>query len=217
MAGKLGLQIRRDLTFYETSHRASAFRNVHEGKTGIVLGNGESRLAYDLFELDPDGVVLFACNAYYRDVLAGKQPPCAYLGAVDRQISKEIVDSGWVDDNWTLLVPANLKKMRPPANPPPRLIEFDYNANFNCGIEMVQFALLTGCSPVVLMGFDGSEPTNVNNVYKGTPCYSDEKSCKTRVTTWQLSVVADKTSTSIYRIGSVLEFDEIDFKELPRR
>jgi len=53
-----------------------------------VLGNGKSRLQYDLKELTGEGVTV-GCNAIYRDEI------CDYVVATDCHITAEIVSSGY--------------------------------------------------------------------------------------------------------------------------
>ena len=67
-------------------------------ETVFVLGNGKSRLKYNLEELDG---ITAGCNAIYRDF----KPD--YLFAQDAGIIAEIMDSGYVGDcyfhRWSLL------------------------------------------------------------------------------------------------------------------
>lgn len=57
-----------------------------------VLGNGKSRLKYDLNQLQSEGAVI-GCNAIYRDF------PCDYLVATDCHITSEIVAAGYSRKN----------------------------------------------------------------------------------------------------------------------
>ena len=94
---------REELYFYH--HLSSHFRNRHYGKKAIIIGNGESRQDADLWKLKYQGYILFACNAYYRDVIAKSVPPTKYLGAVDPLITREVIDSEYGNDHCTFLVP----------------------------------------------------------------------------------------------------------------
>jgi hypothetical protein len=58
--------------------------NSLKGRSAAVVGNGESRLGFDLTKL-PEDMVVFGCNALYRDLTPD------YLGAVDVRMTAEII------------------------------------------------------------------------------------------------------------------------------
>jgi hypothetical protein len=179
------LQSKHDgYVYFEAARKASDYIGCYPGWVGVIIGNGESRLPYDLWRIRSElpKALLVACNSYYHDVDQGVQPLPHFLGAVDPVIAREIMCSGYADRYPFLVNPISLEWYQnerwnanggdPGLMPrPANLIQLDWRVDYNCGVEMAHFAMRVGCRAVVLLGFDG--PTDdeevVNNVYKGYP------------------------------------------------
>lgn len=172
-SAKLTPYKREELYFYH--HLSSHFRNRHCGRKAIVIGNGESRKDVDLWKLNYQGYVLFACNAYYRDTIAGSVPSAKYLGAVDPMITREVMESEYGNSYWTFLVPERVfryeKDLKKKPVWRPYFVEWDWTCNEPTGPEMVRLACYMGCKDVYLLSFDGPA-AETNNIYKNTENYN---------------------------------------------
>lgn len=172
-------------SYFEKADKATRYVGRYAGWTAVILGNGESRARHDLWRIRvayPSTALVVACNSYYIDVERGLVPLPHFVGVVDPQITREIMESGYIDRHPCLVNPIHMEWMKNelwkekggdpgPLTCPKQLIELDWRLDYNCGTEMAHFALRVGCSAVVLMGFDGpsDDDTVVNNVYKGRP------------------------------------------------
>lgn len=183
-------------------HKASQWKGTMDGPA-VILGNGESRREVDLWELQRRGLKLFACNSYYLDAMEGREPFPDFVGAVDNHITYEIYQSGYANDHWFLVTMSGLywiEKHKETPDPQARMIEWDYNANFNCGVEMAQFALVCGCEPLYLLGFDGPGDV-VNNVYKErTNCFATEVTPQPG--RWQMQAVLNYFHKIVFQVGT---------------
>jgi hypothetical protein len=150
----------------------------------VVIGNGESRIGFDLSKLD--GHITYGCNALYRDY----NP--TYLVACDRLMVEEIVDRGkavYTRDKWK-----NDFKDYPFVKYLPRLpysgqLRADQEDNWGTGMYAAYLASLKRPKKTYLLGFDHHITTvRVNNVYKGTNCYipKETKAVNTSYWTYQL-------------------------------
>ena len=131
-------------------------------KQALVLGNGKSRLKFDLYELKKH-FITYACNAIYRDFIPD------YLISMDSHMVSEIINARVHHrtkfytqhmNDWDLLAgigePINFIKSLP-ATP-------------DSGTAAVELASSHGYSNIYLLGFDYNNG-HINNVYAGTPNY----------------------------------------------
>lgn len=133
----------------------------------FVLGNGKSRLTYDLHELKLRGKV-YGCNALYRDFTPD------VLVATDTPMATEIEQSGYTGAFWT---------RRPAINSNSRKIEMNFG--FSSGPIAVTLAALNQHRPIYLIGFDlTGENGNINNVYAGTQNYKPQHDKETYWGNW---------------------------------
>lgn len=140
----------------------------------FVLGNGKSRLKFDLNELKSRGKV-YGCNGLYRDFTPD------VLVATDRPMATEIEDSGYSENNefWT---------RHPNAGKNSKQI--DINFGYSSGPIAVSLAARNEHKPIYLLGFDliGIEG-KVNNVYAGTANYRSTTDKETYWGNWAQQIL----------------------------
>lgn len=167
---------------YQKEFVANAFDSIPKFDQAVVLGNGISRLQFDinLFldhrDVAPWGEVsdwkastiskkfnTYGCNALYRT----HRPD--FLVASGEQIIDEIANSNYADEN---IVYANTWVL--PEYPQ----KFNYipqDPSYNAGAIAAYLAAFDEHKKIFLLGFDGIDSTNTGyNVYSGTPGYPIE-------------------------------------------
>jgi hypothetical protein len=123
----------------------------------FVLGNGKSRLALDLAELQEVGPI-YGCNALYRTFT----PNC--LIATDPAISKTIQESGYSKTN-------RFHTRRPIEGSGAKTLPKEYKG-FSSGPNALAQACIDGYHVMYLIGFDlGTTDGQFNNVYADTEFY----------------------------------------------
>jgi len=132
----------------------------------FVIGNGISRLKYNLHELKTYGKV-YGCNALYRDFTPD------VLVATDAPIASEIENSNYPQHNefWT-------------RSPTPNKFakKIGINFGYSSGPIAVSLAARNEHRPIYLIGFDFiGYMGKINNVYAGTSNY---KSVDSKETYW---------------------------------
>lgn len=137
-------------------------------KPAFVLGNGKSRLNFDLDLFKKHGKV-YGCNALYRDFTPH------VLVATDPGISKEIEDSNYPENN--------IFYTRKPSHPHSKLITKHWG--FSSGSVAVKLAAMSGHQFIYLVGFDLQGINGlVNNVYADTPNYRSSNDKATYFGNW---------------------------------
>ena len=139
--------------------------------TAFILGNGTSRLRFDLEKLKTLGTV-YGCNAIYRDFIPDQ------LLAVDAKMAKEFQANKvyekteiWVSDS----VPPDFRKNV-------NLLTGELKKGTGCGFTAILKALVDGFKEIYLIGFD-LHPTDerpyqyFNNIYAGTDNYKGKRDC----------------------------------------
>ena len=132
--------------------------NDAQGKDAYIIGNGESRIGFDLYQLPQD---TYGCNAVYRDY----EPD--FLVVVDRLMYKEIIASGYNDSNIVYTNRNNMKKFGGNSHLIP------HNPHRGAGTTAMHIAIQDGHTNLICIGFDCAEDAPNNNVYKDTDCYND--------------------------------------------
>lgn len=118
----------------------------------FVLGNGKSRLKFDLHNLKSCGKV-YGCNALFRDFTPD------VLVATDKPMAAEIEKANYAGEFWT-------------RHPSPKYNKININFGFSSGPIALSMAAQDGYRPIYLIGFDlVGEKGNINNVYAGTDNY----------------------------------------------
>jgi hypothetical protein len=147
----------------------------------FVLGNGRSRLAANLHDLRPRGMI-YGCNALYREFAPD------VLVSTDRPISERIQQEGYALAN-------RMYTRKPMAGRGALVVPQDYYG-FSSGPIAVAQAALDGNCVIYMLGFDlGPLPSNgFNNVYADTEFYKKSSAKPTFTGNWirQLSQIMKK-------------------------
>jgi hypothetical protein len=142
--------------------------NTHVTTQAIAIGNGESRLQFDLKHiarhkggiLAADKLQSYGCNALYRDFTPD------FLVAVGNTIVKEIAESGYCNDHIVYAHGQHLLEY------PGKFYLIPQNVSFDSGAIAAYMACFDGHKKVFLLGYDGYDmPGPVNDVYKDTNGY----------------------------------------------
>jgi hypothetical protein len=129
-------------------------------KPAFVLGNGQSRLRFNISELKSYGVT-FGCNAIYRDFMPD------HLIAVDPEMLEEIIRARV---HYQTNVLANYS-----AHTKISTIETNMPGRMDSGNLATLHACQLGHKEIYLIGFDYISNTKYqNNVYVGTPNYKKQ-------------------------------------------
>ena len=134
----------------------------------LVIGNGKSRLQFDLHELNAT-LVTYGCNALYRDFIPD------YLIAHDFGISDEIVaknvhyQTKFYTQHGTKM--DHRKNIGEPIN---FVLQDKYMGDSGTGA--LRLACMNGHSVIYMIGFDYSNDNKyIDNVYAGTTHYQPGK------------------------------------------
>jgi hypothetical protein len=142
--------------------------NTHTTSQAIAIGNGESRLQFDLAHIarhkgglfGADRLQSYGCNALYRDFTPD------FLVAVGDTIVEEIANSGFCDDHIVYAHGQHLSQYSE------KFYLIPQNVSYDAGSLAVYLACFDGHKKVFLLGYDGYDmPGPVNNVYKDTNGY----------------------------------------------
>jgi hypothetical protein len=133
--------------------------------TAFIIGNGASRIGFNLTRLKPYGTI-YGCNALYRDFPDHSVPDV--LVAIDDGIIAEIESSKFpskrfvvppIDERWE---PAECNIGRPRSN---------------AGMNAMREAIKDGYDQLICIGFDflmGSKDQFLSNLYDGTENYGSD-------------------------------------------
>jgi hypothetical protein len=137
----------------------------------FVLGNGRSRLAANLHDLRPRGMI-YGCNALYREFAPD------VLISTDRPISERIQEEGYALTN-------RMYTRKPLAGRGALRVPQDYYG-FSSGPIAVAQAVLDGNCVIYMLGFDlGPLPRDgFNNVYADTEFYKKSSARPTFTGNW---------------------------------
>jgi len=133
--------------------------NDSVGKDAYIIGNGESRLGFDLYKLPQD---TYGCNALHRDY----EPD--YLITVDRKIYQEIKDSEYGEKNIVYTNHLNMTRIGGSCNLIPN------NPYMGAGTTAMHIAIHDGHTNLICIGFDCAKDGPNLNVYKNTNAYDNE-------------------------------------------
>lgn len=126
----------------------------------VVIGNGPSRLKYDI-ELLKGRAIVFGCNRFFKDYDFVGYP--YFLGACDDEIYRELINL----DQKIPLIAANIETQWPNRK---HEVLIEYDISFikywedekwiMTGQAMINTAILLGCNPIFIIGFG-----DIGNVY----------------------------------------------------
>jgi hypothetical protein len=134
----------------------------------IIIGNGKSRLQFDLNELKTHGVT-FGCNGIYRDFSPD------YLVAMDILMVKEIIQAKAYMNSvfytqYDNMLEQQIIRDRLPINFTQPIQETN-----DSGTTCAKLASEFGFTRIFMLGFDYiSDDQSFNNVYAGTKNYAPE-------------------------------------------
>ena len=134
--------------------------NDAQDKDAYIIGNGESRIGFDLYTLPQD---TYGCNALYRDY----EPD--YLITVDRRIYQEIKDSDYGDKNVVYTNHLNMTKIGGTCHLIPN------NPYMGAGTTAMHIAIHDGHTNLICLGFDCAKDGPNLNVYKNTNGYDNDQ------------------------------------------
>ncbi len=153
-----------------TEHVPNNVINNQISNRAVVFGNGVSRLDFDVKHLmakksgllGADTLQSYGCNAFYRDYTPD------FLVVTDRIMAKQVVDSGYIDNNIVYTrVDISLEFPR-------KFYLIPHDPYADSGSTAIYIAAFDGHKKVYLLGFDGQDtPGMNNNVYANTPGYTD--------------------------------------------
>ena len=145
----------------KTEERVFMPRTVHNDpadKDAYIIGNGPSRIGFDLYTLPQDS---YGCNAVYRDY----EPD--FLIVVDRRMYTEIKDSEYIEKNIVYTNHHNMSRLGGPSHLIPD------NPHMGAGTTAMHIAIHDGHTNLICLGFDCAEDGPNLNVYTGTNAYDN--------------------------------------------
>jgi hypothetical protein len=147
----------------------NAVTNTQISNQAVILGNGPSRLDFNLKHIkNHRGGLLanralqsYGCNALYRDFTPD------FLIARGNEIIKEIADSGYTDDNIVYTDAIHTLEY------PNKFYLTPHDPYADAGTTAAYIAAFDGHKNIYLLGFDGQDTPGHNyNVYAGTAGYA---------------------------------------------
>jgi hypothetical protein len=136
----------------------------------FIIGNGKSRIGFDLLLLKHNGTV-FGCNALYRDFDVCNYALPDYLVAIDPKMQEEIDMSDFPRPR--IIFPPEEECWEPK----------EYNPNrprSNAGMNAVLEAIKRDFNEIYCLGFDFllyDDIGSISNVYDGTNAYESDVRC----------------------------------------
>jgi hypothetical protein len=149
----------------------------------IVIGNGESRKNFDLYQLEWLGHTI-GCNAVHRDFHPTE------LVCVDKRMVQEAVNSGYdkpvyTRKDWYRQFSFWNNVRRIPDLPYEGRKRPDDSTHWGSGPHALQIACSYNPTFLVMVGFDlYGVSKKFNNVYKNSPNYNEETKPETDPTYW---------------------------------
>lgn len=161
---------------YQTEFVTTPFKNGPMANHAVVIGNGSSRLGFDLRHFvkyvnhpvdqtwkpakSSKRFFTYGCNALYRDFAPD------FLVVTGDQMIREIVASPYPNDH---IVYANNSAVIAWQG---RFHVVPQDLQWNSGSIAAYLAAFDGHKKIFLMGFDNNDTDGFNyNVYADTPCY----------------------------------------------
>ena len=150
----------------------NAVENNQISNRAVVLGNGPSRLSFNLQHLKnysghlgADTVQTYGCNALYRDFT-----PDFLIANGTATIIKEIAESEYVNDNIVYTNSIHLLEY------PNKFYLTPYDPYTDAGTTALYLAAFDGHKKIFMLGFDGQPDENFNyNVYANTNGYDSTR------------------------------------------
>lgn len=162
----------------------------------VVLGNGRSRLHFDLYKIK-ERYVTYGCNAIYRDFMPDT------LVSMDMFMVDEIIKSkAHYNTHFVTQHTNNIDKLA--ANGEPIHFLKHMNSTPDSGTAAIRLASEAGYKLIYLLGFDYHNG-KFNNIYAGTPNYSGSNHVTphSQDTSWRTrlnKIINDNTDTLYVRV-----------------
>jgi hypothetical protein len=196
----------------------------------FVLGNGKSRLNFDLNQLRGKGTI-YGCNAIYRDFL-----PDVLIATDD--IMREEIETTGINPNVLYNIPAEIpfytrrpsKVIKVDTSRRPWQTEdyqnnhsrkIDHNWGYSSGPVALTYACLEEHSYIYLIGHDlmgvGDDANSINNLYAGTNAYKPDSATATYFGNWvdQIRrIITEYSSINFARVGALNNFLPETWQEL---
>jgi len=163
---------------YESEFIPNPFKNLPLSNRAVVIGNGSSRLEFDLKlicdyrirsafgeqtdwipQITPKKFNTYGCNALYRDY----KPD--FIVATGDQIIQEIASSGYCDSSIAYA------KKQEIVSYPGKFHVVPQDPQWNSGAICAYLAAFDGNKKIFLLGFDGIDSDDPYNVYVDTNGY----------------------------------------------
>jgi hypothetical protein len=168
-----------------TEHVPNRVFNTHTTSQAVCIGNGESRLGFDLNLiarhrggiLGADKLQSYGCNALYREF------PPDFLVATSSMV-QELAESGYCVSH---IVYTNGQHI---IDYPDKFYLIPQNPSYNAGAIAAYLACFDGHTKVYLLGYDfnhGVEPTN--NIYKDTRGYASSAEMQDNTKFWAMTLI----------------------------
>jgi len=149
----------------------NAVSNNQISNRAVVLGNGPSRLEFDIRYLKnssgllgADTVQTYGCNALYRDFI-----PDFLVVRGHQNIIRELANSDYVKENIVYASAINL------LDYPNKFYLIPYDPCTDAGTTALYLAAFDGHKKIFMLGFDNQDTEGFNyNVYANTNGYDDK-------------------------------------------
>lgn len=151
----------------------NAITNSQISNKAVVLGNGPSRLDFNLNLiknhkgglLGSGALQSYGCNALYRDFTPN------FLVATGNEIVQQLASNQYVNDNIVYTRSIHLLEY------PNKFYLIPHDPYTDAGTTALYLAAFDGHKKVYMLGFDGQDTAGFNyNVYAGTSCYQGARS-----------------------------------------
>lgn len=176
-------------------------------KIACVIGNGPSRLQFDLSTIGSK-MTTYGCNALYRDFIPD------YLISMDLNMVVEIIDND-IHRQTKLYTEHNNRLDQLAEDGEPINFFWNFKETNDSGNSALRLALQQDNDTVYMIGFDyGNGGSDLPNVYKGTLNYCDRHmypAASMKTSEWRQrlhKVLNDHSDKKIIRInGNNKSFD----------
>lgn len=148
----------------------NAVTNNQISGRAVVIGNGPSRLGFDLKHLKKYSGLLgattvqtYGCNALHRDF-----SPDFLIATGNNKIIHEVANSQYIHDNVVYTNSIHLLEY------PGKFYLIPYDPYADAGTTAAYIAAFDGHEKIYLLGFDGHDTSDYNsNIYAATNAYDD--------------------------------------------
>lgn len=189
-------------------HVPNVVTNNQISNRAVVLGNGPSRLKFNLTHLKnfsgllgANTVQTYGCNGLYRDFT-----PDFLVASGHPDIIKEIANSKYVDDNIVYTNAIHLLEY------PNKFYLIPHDPYADAGTTALYLAAFDGHKKIYMLGFDGQDTPGFNyNIYADTNGY-DPKNSLVESQKWEVN---QKTVFNVYTDVEFIRVTEFNTERIP--